>query len=287
MHVDLSALEGGENDATVRHLVELGYVDPQVIAAREAALRHHFQSELTAAKNLYEQGRHDEAIDILERLCRDDSDWIAPRQVLAEIHFRIGRFAEARAQLAWLAYHGVEHPRLAMLEGAMALSRRDLPLAVELLTYARHTSPELPGIHTLHAIAFLRQGKLSAAAEEFQRALQINPADARALDGLATICLRRRDFAEAADWALQALDRDIQFARAHYHLGVSLVHLDRPNEAAAAFETCSRLEPLRAAPFFWLARLSEVNLSDLPRAAHYRELGRQTIRRRRERSQVS
>jgi tetratricopeptide (TPR) repeat protein len=276
-----------ENDGSVRHLFELGYVDPVAEAARESSLRDLLESELSYAASLRKHQRYEEAVAVLEKLTRDDPDWISPHQMLAEIHFRLGKWSKAQVQLDWLTYHGVERPRLAMMSGALAIAKRDLPAAVELLEYARHLEPDLPGVQTLYATALLRQGKLTLAADSFQDALQRNPNDARALDGVAAICLRTNDFEGAADWALRSLEQNMQLSQAHFHLGVALAHLDRSNEAIAAFETFARLEPDRAAPYYWLARLAERQVGDFARAQNYRMSAKQILCRRRARREMS
>ena len=276
-----------DNDDSVRHLFELGYVDPVIEAARESSLRDHLESELGYATSLRKQERDEEAVAVLEKLARDEPGWISPHQMLAEIHFRLGKLSEAQVHLNWLTYHGVEHPRLAMMSGAIAIAKRDLRAAVEVLEYARHVEPDLPGVQTLYATALLRQGKLDLAADAFQDALQRNPDDARALDGLAAIRLRTRDFEAAADWALRSLEHNMQLSPAHYHLGVALAHLDRSNEAITAFENFARLEPDRAAPYYWLARLAAREVGDFARAQNYRTSATQILRRRRARRENS
>jgi tetratricopeptide (TPR) repeat protein len=269
------------DDETVRHLVELGYVDPEEVAAREAAVRGQLEAELHEASKLHDRGRVDEAVARLESLAIDDPEWIKPHQLLVEIHYRAGRLAEAQEQLDWLAFHGVEHPRLALIAGAIALARRELRTALEALEYVCHVEPELPSAKTLFGTILLRLGQIDAAEQELQQALQQNPRDARALDGLAAIDLKRGNYENTAELALDAIEHDPNLFRAHYHLGIALLHLRRPTEALAALETAARLAPASAAPFYWLARIAEKHLVDLSRAAAYRERGREIIRRRR------
>ena len=269
-------------DASVRHLIELGYVDPDVVAAREAAIRRELEAEFQQAAKRYEQGEVEEAARLFEKLSADDPDWIAPRQLLAEIYYRTGRVADARAQLDWLTEHAVEQPRLALISGAIALAGRELAEALDALQYAAHVEPTLPSVHTLLGTARLRLADIAGAEKAFQKALEQNAADAQALDGLAAVCLQRRDFAAAANHALEALSHDIQLFRAHYHLGVALAKMDRPRDAIAALENAARTNAHSAAPYRWLQRMAE-RLGDAVLAAQYRERGREVVRQRRER----
>lgn len=274
------------DDASVRHLIDLGYVDLEAVAAREAAVRRQLEAEFQQAAKDYEQGHIEGAIGQFERLSADDPAWIAPRQLLAEAYYRTSRISESRAQLDWLTVHAVEHPRLALLSGAIALSVRNLPEAVDALRYAAHVEPTLPSVHTLLGTALLRSTELEGASKAFQRALERNEADARAVDGLAAVCLRRRDFVGAANYALEALDRDMNLFNAHYHLGVALSNMDRPPDAIAAFENAARINGSAAAPHRRLQRIAE-SLGDTALAAQYRERGRQVIRQRRQKRQAS
>jgi tetratricopeptide (TPR) repeat protein len=268
------------DDQSVRHLVELGYVDPEEIATRDAETRRQQSAVLREATELSLQGRLPEAAVLSEQLVNADPDWAAPRQLLAEIRYRQGQLVDAQAQLDWLTYHGVEHPRLALIGGAIALNQRDLPTALESLEYASYVDPDLPSVHTLYGCTLLRVGKLDQATDAFRRAAEQRPADARALDGLAAVCLRTRQFEEAADWALQAVEQNVQLFHAHYHLGLALMRLDRPQEALQALENSARVDRMRCAPYYWLARVAELQLNSPDLAARYRQQGRDIVRDR-------
>ena len=121
------------------------------------------------------------------------------------------------------------------------------------------------------------------AREAFERALVQNGDDARALDGMATLCLSQGNYEAAADWALSAVEKDMQYARGHYHLGMALSQINRPTEALAAFEASSRTDPTRAAPYYWMSRIAQQQLHDRERAEKYLAQGRQLLRQRRER----
>jgi tetratricopeptide (TPR) repeat protein len=273
------------DDDSVRHLIELGYVDPDVTAAREVVVRRELEAEFQLTLKQYERGELAEAARQFEKLAIDDRNWVAPRQLLAETYYRIGDLESVASQLEWLTLHAVEHPRLALISGALALASRNMPEALDALRYAAHVEPELPSVHTLLGTVHFRLGNLEASKTEYQQALEQRPTDAHALDGLAAIHLRESNFADAADSALAALEQDMQLFRAHYHLGVALAHLDRPNDAITALETSTKVNPNSAAPYYWLARIAERQLADLDLARRYRQNGRDRLTRRRDAAQ--
>jgi tetratricopeptide (TPR) repeat protein len=267
----------------VRHLIELGYVDPREVMLREAAVRRQLEAELQAAMTATKQGRLAKAVALLERLKVDDPNWIAPHQLLAEIYYRSGRFGEAQVEIVWLENHGVENPRLSLLSAGIAIIHRDFAGALELLEYAAHVEPALPSVHSTHGNVLLRLGKVEWAHEAFERALVQNADDAYALDGMSAICLIQGGFEAAADWALRALEKNMQFFRAHYHLGVALLNLKRPAEAITAFEASSRTDPSRVAPYHWMSHIAAHQFQDPERAEHYLAQGRQLLQQHRER----
>jgi tetratricopeptide (TPR) repeat protein len=264
-------------------LVELGYVDPEEVAARRAAQRTRSEVDLRHAVELFGLGHGHDAITLLNKVIAEDAGWIAPRQVLAEMRYRAGDWREARAHLAWLEHHGVVTPKLALIVGAMALAGRDLPAALEELEYAAYVEPEIAGVQSLLGTALVRLRRWEAAKAVFERAVQQNPADSTALDGLAVVALHQREFEDAAHWALEALEHDMRLLRAHYRLGIALVCLNRIEPAIEAFHTCTRLDPSRAAPLHWLARIANEHQRDTALATSYRERARAVIRQRRDR----
>jgi predicted Zn-dependent protease len=265
-------------------LVELGYVDPDESAARDAEQRRVLQSQFQQAIELHRQGNASQAAVVLERIAADAPDWSPPHQLLAEIHYKAGRQRETQAELEWLEHHGVDLARFALIRGAIALARREMQTALGELEYAREVEPNLPSVHTLLGTILLRLGRLDAAEDALREGVQQNPADARARDGLAAVFLRHGEYEAAADWALCALEQDMRLFAAHYRLGVALAHLNRPNDAIAALETSAKLDSSRAAPYYWLSKIAREQLGDAELSARYRELGRETIRQRRERS---
>jgi tetratricopeptide (TPR) repeat protein len=270
-----------DEDESVRHLVALGYVDPIEVEAREAARRRELEVRLRQAIEPRRQGRDDQAAVALEKLAVDDPDWVSPRQQLAEIYYSAGRWDEAQAHLDWLADHGVDHPRLALIAGGIAAVRRNFRSALEDLQYARNAEPNLPSVHTLLGTVLFRLGRLDEAENAFRQAADQNPTDARARDSVAAVCLKHGEYEAAADWALRSLEQDMQLFRAHYHLGVALAYLNRPTEAVAALEAAARVEPARVAPYYWLSRIATQQLHDSAASARYLELARGIIRQRR------
>jgi predicted Zn-dependent protease len=274
-------VQSSDEDASVRHLRALGYTDPVEVVARTKLAREQLEADLQRALTSYQQGNCDEAIAALVKLVEADREWIAPHQIVADIYYRAGRLIDAHRHLTWLTEHGIENPRLALIEGAIAIENRALDSAADALEYAAFVDAALPGVNTLLGDVYRRRGQLEAAEATLEAALAQNAADAQAFDCLAAIRLQQRQYSEAAHFALESLQFDIQLARAHYHLGVALLHLGSTAEAVTALETSSRINPLSAAPYFWLYRIAHESQPERGLEITYCEKAREILGTRR------
>ncbi len=274
------------NESSIDHLVELGYVDPDEAAAREASRRREQHAEFKKAADYLALNKLAEAAQLLESLCASDPSWVAPRQLLAEVYYRAAQFRDAQTQLDWLTSSGVESPRLALLAGAIALRRREVVLAIELLEYAACVEPELPSVHTLLGTAQLRAGRVNEASASLGEAIRRNAADVRALDGMAAACLRQAIFDEAADWSLRTLEQDMRLFDAHYQSGFGASRTQPARRCAAGLRSRARVDPLRAAPYRWMAKIAREQLNDTERATRYRQQGLEVVRLRRMRRRI-
>ena len=262
----------------VAHLLELGYVDPTDAAFQKAERRRQLRDKLRDAVELIAQGRAAESVASLERLAKADAEWAEPRRLLAEVHFFSGNPTAAAEHIDWLTLRNVVTPRLSLVAGAIALDRGQVRSALVELEYAHHEEPALPGVARLLGTAQARMGLWDEAERSFEAALRQDPADARALDGLAALALRRKDYEAAAHRALEALERDMHLARAHLHLGIALWRMNRLDAAAGALATYARLDPHRAVPLYFLSRLARVR-GDAVGAERYRKSARAEVKR--------
>jgi tetratricopeptide (TPR) repeat protein len=97
--------------------------------------------------------------------------------------------------------------------------------------------------HDSLGIYLYANGNQEAAMAEFRRALQINPRDANALDGLSAGMVTRHQYAEADRYLQRLLQIRPQDPVAHYNYGAVLALQGRWNEAAAELSEALRLKP--------------------------------------------
>ncbi len=255
------AIVSGENDPasgrgrdpSVQHLVELGYVDPLDVAAKDAEDKCRSITEVNRAKSLMDAGLLAEAVACLEQLEQEHPEWLDAHAVLAEAYFRSNRWQSARDQIDWLMCRGCESPQLYLLSAAVDLACRQFESALEELRCAGRAGVALPGSQVIEGDVHLRMRDFVAAEAAFRSSIDRDGPTLHALEGLAAVNLHAGRYEEAAMNALDALSQEMRFGRAHYRLAAALLQLDKPHEALRALESWAAAEPLAAAPFRWLA----------------------------------
>jgi len=268
-------------DPAIRHLVELGYEDPLETALRERIDQCRCETERNRALSLLEANQADEAIELLQSLKTNHSDWLFPYDLLADIYTQSNQSDLADQELEYLIHRGAESARLYLFLGRIAAIRRDFETAVSHFHVAGQINERLRGLDQAKGIALLKRRAYSEASEKLLSALEIDGPSAQIYDQLATCRLGLGKSEEAAEFALAAIDEDMHYGFAHYHLAIALVRLGRFEDAKRAFEVSTLLEPSHVAPLRWLARLAADHLSEPEQANEYLERGRGIIRSRR------
>lgn len=147
-----------------------------------------------------------------------------------------------RREAVWLA-------GMAAVYSAQSESRLSDAYAERLLS---HYGQE-PNVHYFRGILLRFQGNEDAAAEEFQKELEISPRHALALTEWAASRLEAGQNSEALALARRALEIDPQSARAHYVLGRAMFESGAYQESAHELEIAKRLAPESSRVRFALA----------------------------------
>lgn len=271
-----------DRNRETQHLTDLGYVDPIDLAASEAA--HHCERTtiLNRAISLMDAGLFDQAAVIFGDLVKEYQDWPDCRSLLAETFYRAGRYHEAREQIDWLTCHGNESPHLYLLSATIGIAERQLDRALEEASCARRGTAHPAELPSLAGSIYLRKRDFVAAEKAFRQAIEANSQTSAALVGMASVKLHWKEYEEAAVFALDALEKDMRLANAHYNLALALYFLDKPQESLQALTSWATLQPRVAAPYWWMARVYRQLLHDSRQAESCLQQGKQVIRRRRE-----
>jgi len=137
-----------------------------------------------------------------------------------------------------------------------------------------------PGLFLQTADLYQRLKRWRDAAEVYKKALAIDPDNAHAHLGMCRMALRRRRYPEAAQLALDALQRIYHYPLAHYLLGLALTGMKEYGRAATAFGAAISFNPNFPEAHMRLAALLEQHLGDPATASEHRRLARQMRRRK-------
>jgi predicted AlkP superfamily phosphohydrolase/phosphomutase/tetratricopeptide (TPR) repeat protein len=272
-----------ESLEAVRHLIELGYIEPPDEDVRESIERTLADNRFNLARSLLDAGQPARAIDLLEALVRDRPAHTGYNAALFEAYYSAGRNAEGRriAEAMWARGHRGPLAHLAM--AAVHVAERKPETALRHLEEAERANPDLPGLHVLTGRAWLRLQQWDRAARAFDEAIRHDADDESAWHGLACAALGRGANEQAAEHALRAVGLRSDYAEAHYHLGVALSRLGRPRDAAGALRRCLSLRPGLLAAYGRLIELydSDGPLADASRAGELRRRANDLILQRR------
>ena len=265
----------------VRHLVDLGYVDPEDDGARREVRRVVDENDFNLARALIDARQPTRAIELLEALVDRRPDHVAAAHALFEAWYMTGRTADCRrmAEGAWARGERGAAAQLAM--GAVELADRRAESALTYLAAAERDDAGLPALHVMVGRAYARLRRWELAEQAFSTAAGRDAGNAAAWHGLATAALALGRNEQAAEHALHAVGLRGDYPEAHYHLGVALARLGRPNEAAAALGRALALRPGMLAATARLVELCEGPLADPARARQLRRDAQEVMLRRR------
>ena len=265
----------------VRHLVDLGYVDPGDDGARREVRRVIDDNDFNLARALIDARQPTRAIELLEALVRRRPDCAAYAHTLFEAWYMAGRTADCRrmVEAAWARGERGAAVQLAM--GAVELADRRAESALKYLAAAERDDAALPALHVTAGRAYARLRRWELAERAFSTAARRDAGNAAAWHGLATAALALDRNEQAAEHALRAVGLRGDYPEAHYHLGVALARLGRPTDSAAALRRALALRPAMLAAMARLVELYEGPLAETARARQLRRDAQEVMLRRR------
>ena len=270
-----------ESMEAVRHLIELGYIEPPDENVQRVVERTVEENQFNLARSLIDARQPTRAIALLEPLAARRPESVDYHRALFEAYFAVGRNADCRRIADAMWARGYRGPLVNLALGAVEMAERRAGPALERLKEAERVNPDVPGLQVLIGRAYVRLRAWELADAAFRRALQLNSDDDAAWHGLATAALGRGEFEAAAEHALHAIALRGDVPQSHYHLGVALARLGRPGDAVAAFGRALKIEPALVAAYGRLVELYEGVLAEPARARECRRRAEDVMLRRR------
>lgn len=270
-----------ESLEAVRHLIELGYVEPPDEDVRRVVERTVDENRFNLARSLLDARQPTGAVALLDPLVKKRPRHVGYHQALFEAYYALGRTADCRRIAEAMWEQGYRGPLVNLAMGAVEMAERRAESALKHLEEAERVSADRPGLHVLIGRAYLRLRQWDAAERAFNKALQHDGDSESARHGLAIAALGQGHYDCAAEHALRAVGLRGDYAEAHYHLGVALSRLGRPQDAAIALRRCIAIQPTLLAAYRRLVELYEGPLHDPRGGREFRLKSEEVMLRRR------
>lgn len=240
--------------AALRQLIELGYVEPMEGGVEAAIGQVTFDHDFNRARSLMGGKRLAEAAELLESLVARQPDRLFPALVLADCYQRMNRLDDCRRLVEHILQSRVSEksresekvrilPQASMLLGMLESNAGNYGAAKEHLEKADAAGISLPGFHTQLGTVYLQLSQVDRAGAAFSRALEIEPDDCHALTGMASVHLLQGRDEQAIACALQSLEVLYHQPQAHYLLGLGLKRSGDLDRARQAMEVCLHMQP--------------------------------------------
>jgi len=181
----------------------------------------------------------------------------------------LGKLDEAERMVGESAPSSTARGRVLL---AMICARRgDRDGSLEHLIAARAMEEGLPGIDAKIGEMLVKLGRWDEAEGAFERALERDPDDADALDGIGVVYHNTGRDAEAVLSHTKSIALVRNRAATHLHLGEALVSVERTGWAIEAFVEAARIAPWDAAPHARLGDVYERIIGNKAKAAFHRD----------------
>ncbi len=258
----------------LERMIALGYIERPGQDRDIAARRTVRELRYNLAESYQDAGRHAEALEILRELCAAGPD---------EQRFAVRRFVSAQAlahidEMREIAASPLQPLVAAYLNAHIAIAERRYSDALNTLQPIAQANPQ-PALLLEIGRLLLRSGRLRDAARVYRAALELDPDSAQAHIGLCRIALKRRKFADAAHFALGALERVYRDPASHFLLGRALEGAGDFDRASEAFRAALALNPNFPEAHLRLAALLE-HQGDVQSARKHRRLAHRMKRTR-------
>ncbi|MGH8094271.1 MAG: alkaline phosphatase family protein [Chthoniobacterales bacterium] len=271
MHTGEPQIDPAQADELMQQFAALGYIEHPGADKEKAAESADIEAKYNLARTYLWKGRPDEARPLLEEIVRRRPWEDRFLMQLASCYFQAGFLAQSERLLFAVADGGEPDTANTMLLWArIKLARGDLGGALQALLAAEALNPQLPGIYIQIGDAYARLLQWQNARIAYEKALALDPDNARAFLGLSTVYRRLGDNQQTVDHALRAVSLLHRLPLAHFNLGVALARSGDNERARLAFETALRFQPEMVNAHRYLATIHRMDGGDPEKAGFHR-----------------
>jgi predicted AlkP superfamily phosphohydrolase/phosphomutase/Tfp pilus assembly protein PilF len=281
MHSGNPTMDPAQANELMQQFAALGYIEDPGADKEKAAESADIEAKYNVARTYLWKGQPEKARPLLEEIVRRRPWEDRFLQQLAPCYFQAGYLAQAERVLFTIADGGEpDTAATKLLWARIKLARGDLGGALRALLDAEAMNPQLPGVYIQIGDTYARLLQWQNAKSAYEKAVTLDPDNARAYLGLSTVYRRLGDNQQTVDHALRAVSLIHRLPLAHLNLGVALVRSGDNERARLAFETALRFQPEMLNAHRYLATIHKMEGGDPEKAAFHRsEVLRLTQRR--------
>ncbi len=254
----------------IRQLVELGYIDDPGDDTEKAIRNTTRDLKHNLARALDDSKRAHLAIPIWQELSEmgDHEDHF--NMQLARAHLGQGNFREfERVVNESFNDQQLQSAMFLALFGDAKLAEGKTDEALAYYEQLKEIDPPAPGLLQRMGMIYCRQKRWDQAEAALLQVLEVEGENAMAYNGLAEVQIARGEYAQAVEYALEAVGLFHQFPQAHRSLGYALAEMGMDEQAIMALETSLGMEPQHRRTHLWLAKLYRREERDIERAVKH------------------
>jgi predicted AlkP superfamily phosphohydrolase/phosphomutase/tetratricopeptide (TPR) repeat protein len=231
-----------ETKVGIQSLIDEGFIEPSHLHD-DAAARSYEASQFNLTQSLLAERDFESASVVLADLSQRRPDSVRPRLQLANCLLAMGKVDECRAVMKEASKLEIPMAVAEMLSGQLELSAKNYDQALSHFFNVEQSQPNFPNVHTMIGNVYWEMNNLDGAKMAFEKAIQFNQDDARALFGLAKVFKKNSDPESAIKILLQAVTIEARFHEAHFELGNLFMVTSETEKARSAFTRCLALRP--------------------------------------------
>ncbi len=255
------------NEQVLRQLEALGYLERGASQDRDKII---LDRERNLAQVHAAAGRPKEAIALFRHVLEKQPDDLGTKMACAMCHLQLRQIDECEQLAREVLSKPEDTPHAELILGVIEFHRSNYTKSLQHLNNATKANPNLPGVHRQLGHVFLRRRRWQRAAAAFQKALELDPHDAEAWDGLGVAYRQLGRPAEAVEQHMRSISLLHYRPRTHVHLGMALAESGQIDWAIRAFKVALEMNPRIAFAHHCLAQLYERGKKDDATAAEHR-----------------
>jgi tetratricopeptide (TPR) repeat protein len=190
--------------------------------------------------------------------------------MIASCLMSLGRLDDAEAMAKEVFGDGEEAPQASLYLGMICMRRGETDKALEHLRAVEDADASTPGLYTQLGTVYLRQGMWAEAESAFDKALEDDPENAEALDGLGVAYRNQGRSRHAVHAHMRSVALLHYRPQTHINLGLALAECRRFRWAERAFTVAIEMSPNNPLPHRCLAQLYARALNDREKAEEHR-----------------